>query len=173
MKEHDRRHDQRERAEQTEDRVEEHVRPAGEQVRIGERESDHPVGHVGQAIRAGQRSGEQLDQAPGHQDPHHIAGHQHAGRLDQRAPADLGPELPIGQHQQDDRDDVQGEPEILAQDLGGGVVPGGDIGGVQAGGENHVAQQQQPGDPLARGQGRGQQGQHERPRDAGVGKLNR
>lgn len=99
------------------------MRPAGEQVRIGERESDHPVGHVGQAIRAGQRSGEQLDQAPGHQDPHHIAGHQHAGRLDQRAPADLGPELPIGQHQQDDRDDVQSEPEILAQDLGGGVAP--------------------------------------------------
>ena len=54
LEQHDRRRDQGERAEQAEDRVEQDVRLAGEQVGIGEGESDHPVGHVRQAVLSAQ-----------------------------------------------------------------------------------------------------------------------
>ena len=50
------------------------------------------------------------------------AGQQRRRRLEQRAAADLGPELPVGQHQQDDRGHVEGEAEVLAEVLGGRVV---------------------------------------------------
>ena len=87
--------DQRQRAEQAEDRVE-RTRAGWPVNRSGVRdgEPDHPVDHVQQAVLAGERSREQLDETPGQQDPHHVAGDQHRGRLDQCAPADLGPKLP-------------------------------------------------------------------------------
>ena len=64
-----------------------------------------------------------------------------------------------------------GEPEVLAEGLGRGVVAGGDIGGVPDTRQDHVGEQQPPGDAFAGGQRRGQQRQHERPRDAGVGEV--
>ena len=65
------------------------------------------------------------------------------------------------------------EPEVLAEALGRGVVAGGDIGGVQHGGQDHVAEQQPPGDAFARGQRRGQQASTNDHAMLVSGKLNR
>ena len=118
-----------------------------------------------------ERARERFDQTPGRQDSDGAADHQHRGRPEQCASAHLGPELPIAQHQHDGRQDVEGESEVLAEGFGRRVAACGDVGGVDARRHDHDAQQHHPGDAFARGQRRGQQGQHERPRKAGVGEV--
>ena len=49
-----------------------------------------------------------------------------AAGLEQRGAADLGPELPIAQDQQDGHDGVEGPPEVFAEAFGRGVAARGD-----------------------------------------------
>ena len=51
------------------------------------------------------------------------------------------------------------------------LVAGDEVDDVPADRRDHVADQDPPGDALAGGQRRRQQGQHERPREAGVGEV--
>ena len=129
------------------------------------------VDRVEEPVFAGQGSGEQFEQSPADDDADRHAGQQRCGGLEQRAAANLGPELVARQHQEHQRRDVERQADQFTDVIGVGSVAGDQVGDVPDDRGDHVEQQNPPGDPLAGGQRRGQQGQHERPGEAGVGEV--
>ena len=106
LEQHHRGGHQRQRTEQSEQRVEKARRFSGEQIGRGEDEPADPVDRVGQPVVGLQRTGEHLQQPPGQGDPQQVPGHQHRGGLVQRSTAHLGRELVVGQRQHRDDGDM-------------------------------------------------------------------
>ena len=171
LEQHHRREHQCHGSEQPEQRPEHDVGVAGEEVGVGEREAADPVQCVRQPFIAGQRAGEGLEQRPGQQGPDRHPGHQHDGSFQQRTTAHPGVELAVRQQQQHDCGHVQPK----AQDFAGGLEPvlctGREIAHIPTRGEHQVEQQQPPRNAFAGGEGSGEERQHERPGEAGVGEV--
>ena len=142
-----------------------------ERVGVDACEGDNAVRRVRQPVVAFQRAGEQFEQAPADEDSDRHPARQRDGRLDQRPAADLCPELLAGQDQERDRGDVEGETDQLAGFLHPGLADVDDVVDVPDDRRDHVEDEDQPGEALSGRQRGGEQGQHERPREAGVGEV--
>ncbi len=155
-----------------EQRVDEHVRVSGEGVGVGAGERAHPVEGVEGPVRPVQGAGEQLEQAPADEGADGHGRDQRGGRLEQRAAPHLRPELVAGQDEEADGRDVEAESDHLADVVQEPVsLPATRSTTFQTDRGDHVEDEDPPGDPLACRERRREQGQHERPREAGVGEV--
>ena len=159
------------RAEETEQRVEDAVRLSDEQVGCGGDESTDPVDGVGEPIFGLQRAGKKLQQSPCQRDAQQVAGHQDGSGLDQCAAAHLRGELAPGQHQYGDGGDMERQTQGFADIFQRASVPPDQRCDIEPDRDHQVDHQHPPGDALARRQCPGHDGQRESPGEAGVGEV--
>ena len=158
-------------AEQAHQRVEKHVRLAGEQFRARGGESADAVDRVGKSLARLQRAGEHFQQPPRDQDTQHVASHQYRCGFEQRTPADPGPELVIGQYERSQCGDVERQAEELADVLESASVAFDQGRDVEPDPENHNNDQHPPGDAFAGHQCTGQDRHGEGPGEARIGEV--